>query len=421
MRRRIVCLHRRHITVALTQRKEIPPRAIAAHLKAHTARLLAGFSRIFQRHRKEVIDLRRIDLENDNHMNHRPAIGRIFCQHASPRPRSKPHPILRPAMKTPHLCLAAILCTYFTAAAQEKKPQPPQAAPTAPAATKPAPVAAKPATPAKSTPTAAKPAPAPAPAPPKPVAATFADKALEAAIRHQVFAKRDNQEPLTLEEVAQVAILDARKAGIKDLRGLEKCTALASITLPDNQITSLAPLQGLERLQFIDLAGNQVTDITPLATCKALQFIALTGNRVRDIRPLSGITSLTSLYLANNQIQDATPLFQLPKAWTLYLDGNQISSLAGIGGMKWLSMLSLNGNAITDLSPLEPLTELKFLHLDGNKITDLQPLHRAWKKDHAAARNWSPYCQITLANNPLTDASQKILLELKTAGARITP
>jgi Leucine-rich repeat (LRR) protein len=89
--------------------------------------------------------------------------------------------------------------------------------------------------------------------------------------------------------------------------------------------------------------------------------------------------------------------------------------------MKWLSMLNLKGNAVSDLAPLEPLTELKFLFLDNNKVADITPLHRAWKKDNDTARNWAPYCEITLTGNPLSDASKKLAEELKTAGARIKP
>jgi len=140
-------------------------------------------------------------------------------------------------------------------------------APAAPAKvdTKPATPPAKPATPA---PKHATPAPAAAvkPPAPKPVA-VFPDKALEAAVRKQVFAKRDNQEVLTAEDVATVSIIEGKMAGIKDLAGLEKCTALASLTLPENQITNLAPIKGLERLQFLDVSNNQISDIAPLATC----------------------------------------------------------------------------------------------------------------------------------------------------------
>jgi internalin A len=145
------------------------------------------------------------------------------------------------------------------------------------------------------------------PAPPPAPKSIFPDPNLEKAVRKQVFAKRDKTDPITAEDVVNISTIEGRSMGIKDLTGLEKCTALASLTLPGNQITSLAPIKGLARLQFLDVSQNQIADIAPLAECKALQYVELTGNKVADVKPLGGIQSLTSLYLANNQISDASP------------------------------------------------------------------------------------------------------------------
>jgi internalin A len=266
-----------------------------------------------------------------------------------------------------------LLCVSF-APAQEKKPETPApaaaakpavVAPTPPkpvTPTPPKPAAPPPAKPATPTPAPApkvevKPAPpkpAPPPPAPKPVA-LFTDPNLEAAVRKQVFAKRENKEPLTAEDVANVAVIDGKGLGIKNLSGLEKCVQLASITVPNNQITDIKALAGLARLQFLDLGQNQVADITPLATCKALQYLELT----------------------------------------------------------------LKGCGVTDITPLEPLTDLQFLFLENNQITDLALLHRMWKKDNDGPREWAPYCQISVEGNPLTEPSKKLAEELKAAGARI--
>jgi Leucine-rich repeat (LRR) protein len=259
-----------------------------------------------------------------------------------------------------------------------------------------------------------------APLPATPVS-FFKDKALEAAVRKQVYAKRDNQEVLTAEDVDNLSIIEAKGAKITDLSGLEKCKELSSLTLTDNKITRLEALQGLGRLQFLDLANNQITDLSPLAKCTALQYIELTNNKVTDVSLFGSIPAITSLYLAGNQITDITALFKLPKLWTLYLDGNKVGRLQGIGELKWLSMLSLKENQVSDLTPLEPLNDLQFLFLDKNPVTDLMPLHRMWMKDNAGAKEWAPYCQIFLPGCPLSEASQAMVAELKKAGARISP
>ena len=78
-------------------------------------------------------------------------------------------------------------------------------------------------------------------------------------------------------------------------------------------------------------------------------------------------------------------------------------------------------NQVADISPLEPLAQLQFLFLDGNKITDVAPLHRMMKKDFDGAKEWAPYCNVYLDGNPLTDASKKLVDELKKMGGRLTP
>jgi internalin A len=255
--------------------------------------------------------------------------------------------------------------------------------------------------------------------PAPPVLSIFKDKALETAVRKQVFAKRETNEPLTAADVEKVAVIEGRNMGIKDLSGLEKCVQLASLTLPQNLVSDLSPLSHLERLQFIDLAENQVSDLTALGTLKSLQHIDLTGNKVAELKPLATAKTLNSLYLAGNQIKDLSPLTQLPKVWSLQLDRNQISKLDGLGNLKGLCMLSLEGNQIRDLTPLEPLAELRFLILTGNQLADLTPLKRMMEKDFAGRKQWAPYCDIRLGNNPLSADAKQIVEGLVKAGGRI--
>lgn len=264
----------------------------------------------------------------------------------------------------------------------------------------------------------------PVPTTPKPKEAPqlttiFKDKALENAVRKQVFAKRDNQDPLYASDVVNVAIIEGKAAGIKDLTGLEHCTALAQLTLPKNQITDLSPLKGLVKLQYLDLAENQLRQITPLAQTKALQYLDLSHNQVSDLTPLAQISSLNSIYLAHNPLVDVKPLFQLTKLWTLNLDATQVTSLEGIGQLRWLSSLSAVGAKIHDLKPLSPLTKLQFLILNQNQIQDLTPLYDMAKRDLAGSKTWAPYCEIHLEQNPLSETARKQAEELHQAHIRL--
>ena len=103
------------------------------------------------------------------------------------------------------------------------------------------------------------------------VVSIFPDKALEKAVRRQVFAKRENNEPITAADVADVAIIEGRGLGITNLAGLDQCKKVALINFAENQIADLAPLAGLPRLQSLDLSRNKIGKIDPLASVTALQ------------------------------------------------------------------------------------------------------------------------------------------------------
>ena len=90
----------------------------------------------------------------------------------------------------------------------------------------------------------------------------FPDENLEAAVRHYVFEKRHNDEPITAEDVANISTITARDKGIRDLTGLEHCKRLMLLELPGNEVSDLSPIAGLNLLQSLTLTGNQVEDIS---------------------------------------------------------------------------------------------------------------------------------------------------------------
>src|SRR6266487_7033674 len=81
-------------------------------------------------------------------------------------------------------------------------------------------------------------------------APVFKDKNLEKAVRKFVFDKRDNDKPITEDDVANLSTIQGAGMDIADLSGLEKCLNLASLDVPKNKIKDLAPLKGLGKLQY---------------------------------------------------------------------------------------------------------------------------------------------------------------------------
>lgn len=262
----------------------------------------------------------------------------------------------------------------------------------------------------------------PAAPPPPPAKSIFPDKNLEKAVREQVFAKRTTQDPITADDVKNISTVRGKGVGIKDLTGLEHCTAIMSIDLSDNEITSLAPLKGLGRLQQIILNNNKITDLAPIADTIALQYIGIENNQVKSLEPLRKLERLASLYADNNQVTDLSPILKLPKLGSIYLKNNQITKIDGLGGAGreghvW--SVGLSGNKITDLAPLKGLKPQSFLFLEGNQIADLAPLVEMMKADLGGEKRFAPYVQVYLKGNPLSDAGKKQVEELKALKVRV--
>ncbi|MCB1076531.1 MAG: leucine-rich repeat domain-containing protein [Verrucomicrobiae bacterium] len=258
--------------------------------------------------------------------------------------------------------------------------------------------------------------------PPPAPKSIFPDKALEKAVREQVFAKRNTEDPITAEDVKNISTVRGKGMGIKDLSGLEHCQSLMSIDLSDNQISGLAPLKGLNRLQQIILNNNQIEDLSPIADTIALQYIGIENNKVKSLEPLRKLERLASLYADGNQVTDLTPILKLPKLGSIYLKNNQISKIDGLGGagrngQVW--SIGLSGNHITDLSPIKGLKPQSFLFLEGNQIADLAPLVEMMKADLAGEKRFAPYVQVYLKGNPFSEAAKKQVDELKAMKVRV--
>lgn len=252
------------------------------------------------------------------------------------------------------------------------------------------------------------------------IVSIFPDKALEKAVRRQVFAKRENDEPITATDVADIAIIEGRELGIKDLTGLEHCRKVALINFTGNQITDLTPLAGLRRLQSLDLSKNQIKSIAPLATNTALQYLDVSFNELKKAGPVASLTNLATLLVSHNDLTDISPAFGLPRLHSLHFDGNRVAKLKGIAGLRRLDLLSASGNRISDLEPLEGLTNLRLLILEDNRLRDLQPLVAMAEKDAAGERRFAPFLRLYVNGNRLEGKkAQSQLEQLRSLGVKV--
>jgi len=176
------------------------------------------------------------------------------------------------------------------------------------------------------------------------------DAGLEQAIRTALSKPTG---PISEADLASLTTLNADRAGVANLEGLQYCTGLVSLYLNHNAITSISQLAGLTNLQTLELGDNQITSIASLAGLNAVSALVLDTNQISDISPLAGKVALMELLLNNNQI----------------------SNLTAVEGMSGLVVLELENNLVTDLTSVVNSSGLRdpylgaFLSLTGNPLS----------------------------------------------------
>lgn len=137
---------------------------------------------------------------------------------------------------------------------------------------------------------------------------TFADPALEAAVRTRLSPPIPAIQPITDANMSTLTHLSAVGLGITDLSGLEYAVNLQQLDLSGNQITSIAPLSSLTRIRSLGAGSNRIVDISPLQGMTDLNWLALYDNDIESSAPVAGLVNLSDLCLSGNSITDISPL-----------------------------------------------------------------------------------------------------------------
>ena len=134
-----------------------------------------------------------------------------------------------------------------------------------------------------------------------------------------------------------------------------KLSSLTELTLDNNKISDIKPLQSLTNLIALSLGKNKISDIKPLRSLTKLSSLALSNNKISDITPLKSLTNLTQLFLDNNQITDITPLPFLTKLSVLFANNNKISNTKPLQFLTKLTNIFLGDNPIAPKTcPVKP-------------------------------------------------------------------
>ncbi|MDF1612690.1 leucine-rich repeat domain-containing protein [Stygiobacter electus] len=124
------------------------------------------------------------------------------------------------------------------------------------------------------------------------------DICLEARIRYRLnFSEGElNAAKLLMLDTLSYAEFYLKNYKIKSIKGIENCTNLIYLSLPNESITDLTSLSALIKLEYLDLNQNRtVEDISPLSNLINLKTLILYSNPIKNISTLANLTKLKEL------------------------------------------------------------------------------------------------------------------------------
>ena len=174
--------------------------------------------------------------------------------------------------------------------------------------------------------------------------------------------------------------------------GLTECAAAYAalqkrerIDLAMKDITTVAPLVGLDALVELNIAFNDIQDLAPMGTLRNLRTLNINSLRASSLDALRSLKLLEELFVIS-AVKDIDVVADLPQLRVLNIEYAQVTDLSPLSKATNLRVLRLGNNErLVDLSPLGNLRALEELHLNGPtgvktlesiaRLTSLRELH----------------------------------------------
>lgn len=120
-----------------------------------------------------------------------------------------------------------------------------------------------------------------------------------------------------------------------------------TLTIHNERIEALEPLQGLINIHTLDLWNNNISDLNPLKSLTNLTILKVGHNNISDISALSELKKLKNLFLFENKIEDISPVAELPELNYLDVSFNKISDVSSLSKDKFTQGLFMDGNPVS--------------------------------------------------------------------------
>lgn len=167
-------------------------------------------------------------------------------------------------------------------------------------------------------------------------------------------------------------VLDSNVIG--SLEHCGDCRNLRTLSVQNNNISSMRGIESFPLLQRLNLYRNSITD--PANTCfdhnPYLTHLNLGRNRLRNVAFHSHFKLLRSLILYENQIERLEPI-NSPLISELWLNGNRLTQVDFLGTANVLEIVRLDQNSIRTVGSFVA-PSLREVNLSDNDLEDMQGL-----------------------------------------------
>lgn len=220
-----------------------------------------------------------------------------------------------------------------------------------------------------------------------------------------------------LEKISSIiwlSSLSVQNNNLTTLAPLTSMLSLVELNAAGNQIKTIPSLSRLSSLKKVNLSGNALTGLSWITNHKTLTSLDVSNNLIADLTALSTCSALTELNVASNLFTSIVPLAGCVRLETLNISDNDVTSLVDLKDLSSLSNFSAADTKISTVEPLSGMTGLTTLNVSGTAVRDFTPLINSQLKNLYAAR-----CDISdltsmvmLSSLEVLDVSDNALTEI---------
>ena len=180
-------------------------------------------------------------------------------------------------------------------------------------------------------------------------------------------------DPDVLRRFPNLTELRCHQNELTTLAGLEGCPQLLKLDCCCNMLTSLAGLHNCPWLRELNCGRNQLSSLVGVESCEQLLELYCYNNQLMSLADLKGCSHLSRLHCSNNQLTSLADLGGCPRLSELYCFNNQLQSLSGLENIQAVLKLHVGQNKLQTLDGITcPL--LIELHCQDNELTTLTGL-----------------------------------------------